>query len=152
MKKLFKICLSLILILAFASILFFYVGDFGGKKNLTIKTAKGAFNYHVEKALTPQAQQKGLMYRKHLASKSGMIFIFNPPRVARMWMKNTFIPLDMVFFDRLGRVVHVHQYAIPHDETIISSEIPVAGVLEINAGDAQKYDIRKGSVLELNKQ
>ena len=67
-----------------------------------------------------------------------------------MWMKNTLIPLDMVFFNQSGKVVHVHHNAIPMDETIISSVRPVAGVLEINAGEAQKYGIQKGSLLKLD--
>ena len=90
------------------------------------------------------------MHRKKLAEKSGMIFLFKPVRIARMWMKNTLIPLDMVFFDLYGRVVRVHHNAIPQDLTIISSERPVSGVLEINAGEAKKYGIGPGSTLDLS--
>ena len=146
MKKIFKIVLPICLILALVLILFFC---FYGKRTLFMQTNNGEVRYRVESALTPKEQQKGLMYRKHMGTKHGMIFIFNPPRVARMWMKNTFIPLDMVFFDRLGRVVRVHHKAIPHDETVISSNIPVAGVLEINAGEAEKFGIGMGSKLDL---
>lgn len=146
MKKTLKIFLSICLVALFLLILFFY---FYGKQTLVVHTNNGEIQYRVESALTPTEQQKGLMYRKHLASRNGMIFIFNPPRVARMWMKNTLIPLDMVFFDRMGRVIRVHKNAIPHDETVISSIVPVLGVLEINAGEAQKYDIRPGTILDL---
>ena len=146
MKKTLKIFLSVCLVALFLLILVFY---FNRKQTLTIHTNNGEIQYRVESALTPTEQQKGLMYRKHLASRNGMIFIFNPPRVARMWMKNTLIPLDMVFFDRMGRVSRVHKNAIPRDETVISSMVPVFGVLEINAGEAQKYDIRPGTILDL---
>lgn len=147
MKKTFKILLSVCLILVIALALFFY---FCNKKTLVLSTPNGEVRYKVESALTPEEQQKGLMYRKHMVPQSGMIFMFKPPRVARMWMKNTFIPLDMVFFDRLGRVVRVHKNAVPQDETVITSVIPVAGVLEINAGEADKFGIATGSKLDLS--
>ncbi len=147
MKKTFKFLLSVCLILAMALILFFYLY---GKKTLILHTPNGDVLYRVESALTQKEQQQGLMYRKQMATQNGMIFIFNPPRAAHMWMKNTFIPLDMVFFDYMGRVVQVHHNAIPQDETVISSIIPVAGVLEINAGEAEKYGIVPGSKLDLS--
>jgi len=147
MKKRFKVILSACLVFALVLVLFFY---FCGKKTLTLHTRNGDVHYRVETALTQKDQQKGLMDRKHMAAKNGMIFVFNPPRVANMWMKNTFIPLDMVFFDYMGRVVRVHHNAIPHDETIISSVVPVAGVLEINAGEAKKYGIAPGTKLDLS--
>lgn len=146
MKKTLKIFLSVCLVALFLLILVFY---FNRKQTLTIHTNNGEIQYRVESALTPTEQQKGLMYRKHLASRNGMIFIFNPPRVARMWMKNTLIPLDMVFFDRMGRVIRVHKNAVPHDETVISSIVPVLGVLEVNAGETEKFGITHGSTLDL---
>ncbi|MBQ3696281.1 MAG: DUF192 domain-containing protein [Alphaproteobacteria bacterium] len=146
MKKLFKIliCVLVIILLCYT---YFYFRDLN---TLKIQTPNGVVSYHVEKALTPEQQQTGLMHRKKLAEKSGMIFLFKPVRIARMWMKNTLIPLDMVFFDLYGRVVRVHHNAIPQDLTIISSERPVSGVLEINAGEAKKYGIGPGSTLDLS--
>ena len=146
MKKKLKIIIPITLAFVLCLILFFH---FYGKKDLTLITKNGELHYRVESALTPEKQQKGLMYRKHLSSKNGMIFLFDPPRVAHMWMKNTYIPLDMIFFDPFGRVVHVHHNAIPHDETVISSQIPVIGVLEINAGEARKYGIDVNTRLKL---
>ena len=147
MKKIFKffciLCLGIIVLTA----LFLY---FHNKHTLIIQTPTGDVKYRIERAVTREEQQKGLMYRKHLPQNHGMIFIFNPPRVANMWMRNTLIPLDMVFFDHTGRVISVHKNAIPHDETIISSFIPVAGVLEINAGEAQKFRIGRGTTLNLD--
>lgn len=121
-----------------------------GPKSLFIQTPNGTIHYYVEQALTPEQQRTGLMHRKRLSPKTGMIFLFKPLRIAHMWMKNTLIPLDMVFFDRFGRVVNVHHNAIPGDETIISSQRPVAGVLEINAGEASQYGIGLGSTLDLS--
>ena len=146
MKKTLRIIFSIIMVVA---LLFLVSFCFYGKKTLTIYTPNRSLEYRVERALTPEQQQKGLMNRKHLDPKTGMIFLFKPVRVARMWMKDTFIPLDMVFFDSLGRVVHVHHNAVPQDLTIISSGRPVAGVLEINAGEAQQYGIGIGSTLNL---
>ena len=147
MKKYFKIILSIALVTV---LLFFFSCYFYGKRTLILHTSNGDIRYRVERAITPEQQQTGLMYRKHLASKTGMIFLFKPLRVARMWMKNTLIPLDMVFFDHMGRVVSVHYHANPQDLTIISSGRPVAGVLEINAGEAQKFGIGRGTTLDLD--
>jgi len=147
MKKSLKIS---ILVTVITVILLFGYFYFGNTKSLKIHTSNGVVTYHVERALTPAEQQQGLMYRKKLASKTGMIFLFRQIREARMWMKNTLIPLDMVFFDHLGRVVHIHYNAVPQDETVISSIRPVAGVLEINAGEAKKYKIDYGSQLDLS--
>ena len=78
-----------------------------------------------------------------------MIFVFPNADTHSFWMKNTLIPLDMVFFNRHGQVILVHHNAIPQDETVISSIRPVAGVLEINAGEAQKYGIDTETKIDL---
>lgn len=148
MKKTLIFLLSVIVIIALLST---YCLCFRGTKNLKIKTQSGQFyTYRVELARTPEEQQKGLMNRKELAPNTGMIFLFEQPRVAHMWMKDTLIPLDMLFFNKSGQVVHVHHHAIPQDETVISSIRPVSGVLEINAGEAKKYNINYGSKLDLS--
>ena len=144
-KKMVIIALLMVAILVCA----IYYVYFWDKVSLCIQTRSGEECFHVEQALTPEQQQKGLMDRKMLAPKTGMLFLFKPMRVARMWMKNTLIPLDMVFFDWQGRVVHVHHNALPRDLTIISSRFPVAGVLEINAGEAHKYGIANGAFIDL---
>lgn len=147
MKKVFKISLLFVFILGLLSA--FYLAIYA-KKTLKIQTPAGEIiSFQVEQALTPEEQRLGLMNRERMSPKTGMIFLFQPPRVARMWMKNTLIPLDMIFFNQKGKVVYVHHNAIPMDETIISSIRPVAGVLEINAGEAKKYGIQKGTRLDL---
>ena len=145
-KNILKIVLSVILL---GIIVWYFYVHFIALKPLQIQTTDQVVHYRVEQALTKKEQEKGLMHRRHLPPRTGMIFLFHPIRIAHMWMKNTLIPLDMVFFDKTGRVVLVHQNAKPHDLTIISSGRPVAGVLEINAGEAQKFNIRVGSKLDL---
>lgn len=147
MKKIFKFILIALVLIFLLGALYFYFAD---KSALSIQTPSGVVKYRVEKALTPEQQQTGLMNRKHLLPKTGMLFLFQPIRIARMWMKDTLIPLDMVFFDRFGRVVYVHHNAVPKDLTVISSIRPVAGVLEINAGEAKKYGIGPGTTIDLN--
>ncbi len=148
MKKIVKICLVIILVISALLASYFYLSH---KKTLKIQTTEGnLITFSVEYALTPEQQRTGLMHRQKLSPKTGMLFLFDPPRIAHMWMKNTHIPLDMIFFNQKRKVIHVHHKALPMDETIISSIRPVAGVLEINAGEAKKYGIRKGSILKLN--
>ena len=146
MKKSFKIIL---LFVGITVLLLLVSHSLSNKKTLRIQTANGLITYHVERALTPEEQAHGLMNRRKLAPKTGMIFLFSPIRKAYMWMKNTLIPLDMVFFDHTGLVVNIHYNAKPQDETIIPSILPVAGVLEINAGEAKKFHIDYGSRLDL---
>lgn len=88
----------------------------------------------LEVAITEAQQTHGLMFRKDLPPRHGMIFIHNPPRVAQMWMKNTPLPLDMLFLDATGRVVDLHYNARPFDETVITSKVAVSAVVEVNAG------------------
>ena len=145
--KTLKVLLGIILVLCIA--LFLY-NRFFRLKNLQIYTENGIIDYKVEIASTPEQQQTGLMYREHLAQNTGMIFLFQAPRVANMWMKNTLIPLDMIFFDKTGRIVATHYHANPHDETVISSNVPVAGVLEINAGELERNQIRLNDHLILD--
>jgi len=116
---------------------------------LLIQTSDRDIIYQIELALTPEQQKIGLMYRENLPPQTGMLFIFKNPRIAHMWMKNTLIPLDMIFFDTTGRVIHIHENAHPLDTTVISSYQPVAGVLEINAGEAKAFNITTGSTLDL---
>ena len=139
------ISIALVVLLVLGAVYYFW----DGKKTLNIQTRNGTITYQVERAVTTEQQKKGLMYRTSLAQKNGMIFLFDPIRVVHMWMKDTLIPLDMVFFDRQGRVVHVHHNAHPQDLTVISSGRPVAGVLEINAGEAKKHSIDLRAKIDL---
>lgn len=96
---------------------------------------------------TPQKSMKGLMFYKSLPENQGMLFIAPNDQVWTMWMKNTYIPLDMIYFKRNGEVVKIIKNARPHDLTHLSSDIPVAGVLEIGGGLADKFNIAVGDIL-----
>jgi uncharacterized membrane protein (UPF0127 family) len=82
------------------------------------------------------------MYRKSMPQNHGMLFIFEKPRIISMWMKNTHIPLDMLFVDKNGIIRHIHENAKPFDETIISSVVPVSFVIELNAGQVKEKNIQ----------
>ena len=118
-------------------------------QNVLIQTPKEEYTFSVEVADTPKKAIKGLMYRLSLPEKSGMIFFDKTDKVWYMWMKNTSIPLDMVFFDKEGKIVKITK-AVPLDLTLISSDIPVKGVLELNAGTCEKYHIEKGNILKFD--
>ena len=99
----------------------------------------------VELALTPEEQARGLMFRTQLPRKSGMLFVMAPPRLARFWMRNTMIPLDLIFIDRDGRVESIAADAVPYSERMLPSRDEVRGVLEINGGLAAELGIRPGT-------
>jgi uncharacterized membrane protein (UPF0127 family) len=112
---------------------------------LVIESAGGKqHRFTVELADTDERRAYGLMFRRSMPADEGMIFDFKEDRPVSMWMRNTFIPLDMLFIDRSGRVVNIHQRAIPQDETSISSDGPVRGVLELNGGTAARLGLKPG--------
>lgn len=100
----------------------------------------------IEVATSPEQKIKGLMFRESLPAHHGMLFLYAPPQNARMWMKNTLIPLDMLFIDADHRIVHIHANAEPHNLTPLGSGQPVAAVLEINGSEAGKLGIRVGDM------
>lgn len=119
---------------------------------LTIVTASGErHDFSVELALDPDQREQGLMYRKTMAPDAGMLFDFGEARAISMWMRNTLIPLDMVFIDDAGTITHIHEQAKPLSEAIISSQGPVKYVLELNGGEASRREIHKGDKV-LSKQ
>lgn len=111
---------------------------------LTLNTSTGMHVIQVEIARTPQQQALGLMYRTDLPRDRGMLFIHDRARVVTMWMKNTYIPLDMVFIRSDGTVHHIARETEPHSEAMISSKGPVAAVLEIGGGEAERYGLEPG--------
>ncbi len=115
---------------------------------LTVVTRDGTrHDFTVELALTGQQMARGLMHREELAPDAGMLFVF-PQRVASFWMKNTLIPLDMLFIDRRGRVVHIAERTTPLSERGISSRRPVIAVLELAGGTAERLGIEPGATVE----
>lgn len=115
------------------------------KAVMTIQRADGSkSDFDVEVAATPEQEGFGLMFRRKLAPDAGMIFITEPDHVMIMWMKNTFIPLDMLFVTHDGRIDQVSANAVPLDLTPIRSAQPVHGVIEIGGGEAARQNIKPG--------
>ncbi|MGN7291340.1 DUF192 domain-containing protein [Rhizobium sp. SAFR-030] len=115
------------------------------KQPLTIETGAGArHQLTVELAVDPQQREQGLMYRKQMPTDHGMLFDFDEARPVSMWMRNTLIPLDMLFLDDKGVVTHLHEGAVPLSEAIISSGGPVRYVLELNGGAIKTLGIKPG--------
>ncbi|MFO1103636.1 MAG: DUF192 domain-containing protein [Methylocystis sp.] len=109
-----------------------------------IVTSTGEHEFKVEVADTPMARARGLMFRKTMPADRGMLFDFKVEGPVSMWMKNTYIPLDMVFIGRDGRVIGVAADAEPLSERIISSPAPAYSVLELNAGAARRISLAPG--------
>jgi len=110
---------------------------------LTIHSASGVHRFDVEVARTPREQQDGLMFRKSLGADQGMIFPYDPPQDVAFWMKNTLIPLDMVFIRANGTIARITT-AKALDETPVPGGEPVAAVLELRGGRAAELNIREG--------
>jgi uncharacterized membrane protein (UPF0127 family) len=111
---------------------------------LEIVTKTGVQVFSVEMATTEQEKETGLMYRKELADGKGMLFDFSPEQQVSMWMKNTFISLDMIFIRADGRILRIAENTEPESTRIIPSGGLAKGVLEVIAGTAKKYGIQPG--------
>jgi uncharacterized membrane protein (UPF0127 family) len=111
---------------------------------LEIVTRNGVQVFSVEMATTEQEKETGLMYRKELADGKGMLFDFSPEQEVSMWMKNTYIPLDMIFIRADGRILRIAENTEPLSTRIIPSRGLAKGVLEVIAGTAKKYGIEPG--------
>lgn len=111
---------------------------------LEIVTKSGVQVFSVEMATTEEEKTTGLMYRKELADGKGMLFDFSPEQEVSMWMKNTYISLDMIFIRADGRILRIAQNTEPLSTRIIPSGGLAKGVLEVIAGTAQKYGIKPG--------
>jgi uncharacterized protein len=107
----------------------------------------GMARFAVEVADDGVERAQGLMFREHMAKSAGMLFIYDAPQHASFWMKNTVIPLDMIFADPQGRVTAVHADAVPGDTTPIDGGDGVQLILEINGGLAARMGIVPGAEL-----
>ena len=115
-----------------------------GTVPLTIRSATKDHRFTIEVARTPEEQARGLMFRKSLPADGGMIFPMTPPREASFWMKNTLIPLDMIFVRVDGSIARIAANTEPHSLTPVSSLEPVAAVLELGGGRAAALGIVEG--------
>jgi hypothetical protein len=113
---------------------------------LTIRSKDGDHRFTVEVAASPEEQELGLMYRKSLAPDRGMIFPYNPPQNASFWMKNTWIPLDIIFIRPNGTIIRIAN-AKSMDLSPIPAGEPASGVLEIGGGRAAELGIHEGDIV-----
>jgi uncharacterized protein len=116
----------------------------GNLERLEIVTASGIHEFSVEVVRSGPQRERGLMFRRFLPQERGMLFDFATERPLMMWMKNTYLPLDMIFIGRAGKVVGLAENTEPLSEKIIPSGAPAYGVLEVNAGTAARIDLRIG--------
>lgn len=118
--------------------------------HITITSADGRnHDFQVELAVTPAQQSRGLMFRKTLAADHGMLFDYHPPRRIAMWMKNTFVSLDMLFFDAKGRVAHMATRTEPLSQDLIATPMAIRYVLEVPAGTVERFKLGLGDRLQM---
>jgi uncharacterized membrane protein (UPF0127 family) len=116
---------------------------------LSIVTRDGKSHaFTVELAVTPRQREEGLMFRREMAPDRGMLFAFGETRQVFMWMKNTYLPLDMLFIGKDGKVRSIKENAEPLSESIIDSKGPIDFVLELNAGTVKRLRLRAGNRVE----
>lgn len=105
--------------------------------------------FKVEVAQTPDQLQRGLMYRMSIAEDYGMIFLYSQERPVKMWMANTYFPLDMLFIDSSGKIVYIVHNTVPLSRTPIGPDVPVRAVLEIRGGMAKQLGLAVGDQVYL---
>jgi uncharacterized membrane protein (UPF0127 family) len=114
---------------------------------LTIDSGRGAQTFNVELATTPDQMQVGLMFRQNLAPDAGMLFVYPSEQQVAFWMKNTVIPLDMLFIAGDGKIRRIVERTIPLSTAVIPSVDEVRAVLEVNGGTAARLGIKPGDVV-----
>jgi uncharacterized protein len=115
---------------------------------LAIESASGTLSFEVELAITPEQRRQGLMFRERLDPDQGMLFDFGRTAPVTMWMRNTFIPLDMLFIDTRGVVVRIAENTEPRSRRHIESGQPVLAVLEVIGGTAARLGLAAGDRIE----
>ncbi|MFM5907831.1 MAG: DUF192 domain-containing protein [Novosphingobium sp.] len=115
---------------------------------LTVTTRSGKHAFKVEVAASSEEQAKGLMFRTEMGADEGMIFPMDPPRMASFWMKNTVIPLDIIYVGKDRRILNIAAQAVPYDTKPLFSNGPVIAVLELGGGRAAQLGIAPGDKVE----
>ncbi len=151
---------KMVSVAALMALVIFFVagcGSFTGgssEPKLVFTTSKGKVEYIIEVADTFEERKEGLMFRTSVAEKHGMFFVFDYAQKLTFWMKNTLIPLDMIFLNAHYEVVHIQKNAQPCSTSrcpIYNSVQKAQYVLEVNAGEADKFGIQDGDVAELSR-
>lgn len=114
-----------------------------------ISTKTGVKHFRVEIADTDPKRERGLMFRRRLAADRGMWFVFSPPEQVSFWMKNTYIPLDLLFIGPDGRLLSIARNATPMSEATIPAPAPVSAVLEVAGGRAGALGLEPGDRVRL---
>ncbi len=111
---------------------------------LTIESSGGEHRFTIETATNVRQQSQGLMFRRHLPKDAGMLFVYRRPTEIAMWMRNTYIPLDMLFIREGGRIGKIAERTVPLSDATISSGGAVIAVLELNGGTSERLGIKVG--------
>jgi uncharacterized protein len=114
------------------------------KTKLVIKSSQKLHSFVIEMAISNQQQAQGLMYRRSMPADAGMLFDYGSLQPIRMWMKNTYIPLDMIFIGQDGKIINIAERAIPHSQSVIASKGRARAVLEVNGGTASRLGLNPG--------
>lgn len=117
------------------------------KSALSIVSGGKTYDFQVELAVTPRQQARGLMWRTRVGRDEGMLFIYPRDKVILMWMKNTLVPLDMVFIDRDGKIVSIKERMVPRSLKVISSGGRARAVLELAGGTASRLGLKPGDTV-----
>lgn len=130
-----------------ASNLALATSDSRSDSTIVIATRDAQHVFTIEIARTPAEMERGLMYRDRLGADRGMLFLYEDDREVTFWMKNTLIPLDLIFADASGLIVGIAERAVPLSTQLIPSHVPVRAVLEVNGGTAERLRIHVGDRL-----
>jgi len=124
------------------------VVDFGTPVLLTIVSEDSTHTFSIERAITLDQQARGMMFRESMEPDSGMLFEFDEPKIATIWMKNTPLPLDIIFVRSNGKILKIEHMAQPYKLRSASSEAIVAAVLELQGGRSKDLGIKPGDIVQ----
>lgn len=141
-KHLLQMCLLVICLIG----LLFH----DNSKDLLVNTTQGPITLKLEQATTPLTRNLGLMWRRQLQDNQGMLFSFDHEIIQSFWMKNTHIPLDIIFLDSAYQIINIHKNAAPHDTSKIVSKKPSKYVIELAAGSTEKFGLTEGNKVHIN--
>ena len=122
----------------------FLLKDYPNQAVVQIASGDKTHRFDVVVATDDATKQKGLMFITHLPAEQGMLFVWDKPLNIAMWMKNTFIPLDMIFIDSSGRIAYIAENTEPQSERVIATPVPVTAVLEISGGLSKTLGVKSG--------